>query len=144
IGTVMHEQGATDIVVGRDGRLSGPDMVAALAEGLRKAGRNVIDIGMVPTPVVYFGTYQLRTGSGVAVTGSHNPPDYNGFKIMVGGTTLSGEAITDLYNRIRQGRLHMAESRGTVSQRDVSEDYIARIAADVQADRPIKVVVDAG
>ena len=144
IGSLMAEQGAHDIVIGRDGRLSGPDLVAGLTEGLRKAGRNVIDIGMVPTPVVYFATYHLHTGCGVAVTGSHNPPDYNGFKIMVGGTTLSGEAITDLYERISQDRLHMAESRGTVSQRDVSEDYIARIASDVQVDRPIKVVVDAG
>ncbi len=144
IGSLMQEQGANDIVVGRDGRLSGPDLVAGLTEGLRKAGRNVIDIGMVPTPVVYFATYHLHTGCGVAVTGSHNPPDYNGFKIMVGGKTLSGEAITDLYERIAQDRLHLAESRGTLAQRDVSDDYIARIASDVQVDRPIKVVVDAG
>jgi len=144
VGTVMHEQGASDIIVGRDGRLSGPDMVAGLVEGLRKAGRNVIDIGMVPTPVVYFGTYELRTGCGIAVTGSHNPPDYNGFKIMVGGTTLSGDAITDLYTHISEGRLHVAETRGTLSQRDISDDYLARIASDVQLDRRIKVVVDAG
>ena len=144
VGTVMHEQGAAEIVVGRDGRLSGPDMVSGLVEGLRKAGRNVIDIGMVPTPVVYFGTYELRTGCGIAVTGSHNPPDYNGFKIMVGGTTLSGDAITDLYQRISEGRLHTAEARGSLSQRDISDDYLARIASDVQLDRRIKVVVDAG
>jgi len=144
VGTLMHEQGATDILVGRDGRLSGPDMVAGLTEGLRKAGRNVIDIGMVPTPVLYFGTYELRTGCGIAVTGSHNPPDYNGFKIMVGGTTLSGDEITGLYERIRDGRLHTAEARGTLSQRDIADDYVARIATDVQLDRRIKVVVDAG
>jgi phosphomannomutase/phosphoglucomutase len=144
VGTVMHEQGAAEIVVGRDGRLSGPDMVAGLVEGLRKAGRNVIDIGMVPTPVVYFGTYELRTGCGIAVTGSHNPPDYNGFKIMVGGTTLSGDAITDLYTRISEGRLHVAENKGALSQRDISDDYLARIASDIQLDRRIKVVVDAG
>src|SRR5690606_30924863 len=144
VGTLMHEQGASDILVGRDGRLSGPDMVAGLTEGLRKAGRNVIDIGMVPTPVLYFGTYELRTGCGIAVTGSHNPPDYNGFKIMVGGTTLSGDEITGLYERIRDGRLHTAEARGTLSQRDIADDYVARIATDVQLDRRIKVVVDAG
>ena len=144
VGTVMQEQGLNDIIVGRDGRLSGPDLVAGLSEGLRKAGRNVIDIGMVPTPVVYFGTYELRTGCGIAVTGSHNPPDYNGFKIMVGGTTLSGDAITDLYQRISEGRLHTAEARGSLSQRDISDDYLARIASDVQLDRRIKVVVDAG
>ncbi len=144
VGSLMHEQGATDIVVGRDGRLSGPDLVAGLVAGLRKAGRNVIDIGMVPTPVVYFGTYHLHTGCGIAVTGSHNPPDYNGFKIMVGGTTLSGDAITALYERIAGNRLHAAEVLGNLVQRDIGNDYVNRIASDVQLDRPVKVVVDAG
>ena len=83
----MRVQDLADIVIGRDGRLSGPDMVAGLTAGLRKAGRNVIDIGMVPTPVVYFGAFHLRTGCCVSVTGSHNPPDYNGFKIVVSGET---------------------------------------------------------
>lgn len=143
IGSVMAEQGLTDIVVGRDGRLSGPELVGGLIEGLRRAGRNVIDVGMVPTPVVYFAAYHLRAGSGVAVTGSHNPPDYNGFKIVVGGETLSGEAITDLYARIAEGRLHQADP-GALSQQDVAEDYIQRIADDVQLERPLKVVADAG
>ncbi len=144
IGTVLEEQGLTDIVVGRDGRLSGPELSDGLIEGLRKAGRNVIDIGMAPTPVAYFAAYHLRTGSSVAVTGSHNPPDYNGFKIVVGGQTLSGNAITDLYARINEKRLHRAEAHGTLQQRDVAADYIQRIADDVQMDRPLKVVVDAG
>ncbi len=144
VGSLMQEQGATDIIIGRDGRLSGPDLVAGLVEGLRKAGRNVIDIGMVPTPVVYFGTYHLHTGCGIAVTGSHNPPDYNGFKIMVGGHTLSGDAITDLHDRIAQGRLFTADAPGSIVQRDIGEDYVARIASDVQIDQPLKVVVDAG
>lgn len=144
IGSVMHEQDLTDIVVGRDGRLSGPDLVGGLVEGLRKAGRNVIDIGMAPTPVAYFAAYHLRTGSSIAVTGSHNPPDYNGFKIVVGGQTLSGDAITDLYERIRDNRLHAGNARGDLQQRDVAADYIQRIADDVQLDRPLKVVVDAG
>ena len=144
IGSVMADQGLQDIVVGRDGRLSGPEMSEALVAGLRKAGRNVIDIGMVPTPVVYFGCYQLRTGCGVAITGSHNPPDYNGFKIVVGGQTLSGEAITDLYNRIAGGRLHEASTPGTLVERDIGEDYVQRIAGDIQLGTPLKVVVDAG
>jgi phosphomannomutase/phosphoglucomutase len=144
VGTLMFEKGLNDIVVGRDGRLSGPDLVAGLTEGLRKAGRNVLDIGMVPTPVVYFGGFQLRTGCGIAVTGSHNPPDYNGFKIVVGGETLSGDAITDLYARIAEDRLHTAATPGTVAQRDIGDDYVARITADVQIDRRLKVVVDAG
>ena len=143
IGTVMAEEGLVDIVVGRDGRLSGPELVEGLVEGLRKAGRNVIDIGMVPTPVVYFAAYHLRAGSGVAVTGSHNPPDYNGFKIVIGGQTLSGEAIVDLYARIRDGRLR-TDAAGTYTTQDVSGDYVRRIADDVQLERPLKVVADAG
>jgi phosphomannomutase/phosphoglucomutase len=143
IGSVMAEQGLTDIVVGRDGRLSGPELAGGLIEGLRKAGRNVIDVGMVPTPVVYFAAYHLRAGSGVAVTGSHNPPDYNGFKIVIGGETLSGDAISDLYDRIADGRLHQADP-GLLTQHDVSADYVQRVADDVQIERPLKVVVDAG
>ena len=144
IGSVMAEQGLDAIVVGRDGRLSGPELAQGLIEGLRKAGRNVIDIGMAPTPVVYFGCYHLRTGCGVAITGSHNPPDYNGFKIVVGGETLSGAAIKDLHARIAEDRLLEAEVRGTLDERDIGEDYVQRIAGDVQIGRRLKVVVDAG
>jgi phosphomannomutase/phosphoglucomutase len=104
----------------------------------------VIDIGLAPTPLVYFGSYFLRTGCCIAVTGSHNPPDYNGFKIVVGGDTLSGDAITDLYDRIAGGRLHNAAEPGSVSQRRIDDDYLERIASDVQLQRPLKVVVDAG
>jgi len=144
IGSLMVDKGLDDIVVGRDGRLSGPEMVEGLVQGLRKAGRNVIDIGLAATPVTYFAAYHLRTGSCVSVTGSHNPPDYNGFKIVIGGETLSGDAITALYARIAEDRLHEAPAPGTLQQRDVSEDYVARIASDVQLDRRLKVVVDAG
>ncbi len=144
IGSVMRDEDLPDIVVGRDGRLSGPDLAGGLIEGLRKAGRNVIDIGLAPTPVAYFGAYHLRAGSCVAVTGSHNPPDYNGFKIVVGGQTLSGDAITDLYERIRDNRLYVAGVPGDLQQRDIAADYIQRIADDVQLERPLKVVVDAG
>ncbi|MFN7184246.1 MAG: phosphomannomutase/phosphoglucomutase [Thermomonas haemolytica] len=144
IGSVMAEQGLEAIVVGRDGRLSGPDLAQGLIRGLRKAGRNVIDIGMVPTPVVYFGTYHLRTGCGVAITGSHNPPDYNGFKIVIGGETLAGEAIKDLHARIAEDRLLQAEVEGTLDERDIGEDYVQRIAGDIQIGQPLKVVVDAG
>jgi len=144
IGSVLQVQGLRDIVVGRDGRLSGPELSASLIEGLRRAGCDVTDIGLAPTPVVYFASYHLRAGSCVAVTGSHNPPDYNGFKIVVGGETLSGDAITELYQRIRDGQLHVAAEPGSLQQRDVNADYVQRIADDVQLDRPIKVVADAG
>ncbi|MCA1713822.1 MAG: phosphomannomutase/phosphoglucomutase [Gammaproteobacteria bacterium] len=144
VGSLMFEKGLHEIVVGRDGRLSGPDLTAGLTEGLRKAGCNVIDIGLAPTPLVYFGTYHLRTGCGIAVTGSHNPPDYNGFKIVVGGETLSGAAILDLHARIAEDRLHQAAMPGNLHQREIGEDYVTRIAADVQIDRRLHVVVDAG
>ena len=140
----MHAKGLDDIVVGRDGRLSGPEMLDGLVAGLRKAGRNVTDIGMAPTPVVYFAAYHLMAGSCVSVTGSHNPPDYNGFKIVLGGETLSGDTIVELYTLIAEGRLHEAEVPGTLQQRSVDDDYVERIASDVQLHRPLRVVVDAG
>jgi len=144
IGSLMFDQGLDEIVIGRDGRLSGPELSEALIAGLRKAGRNVIDLGMVPTPVVYFGCYHLRTGCGVAITGSHNPPDYNGFKIVVGGETLSGNAILDLHARIAEDRLLEAKVPGGLSERDIGEDYVHRIAGDIQVGQRLKVVVDAG
>ena len=144
IGSSMAEQGLDSIVVGRDGRLSGPDLAEGLIAGLRKAGRNVIDIGMAPTPVVYFGCYHLRTGCGVAITGSHNPPDYNGFKIVVGGETLAGAAIKDLHARIAEDRLLEAPAQGMLDTRDIGQDYVQRIAGDIQIGQRLKVVVDAG
>jgi phosphomannomutase/phosphoglucomutase len=143
IGTLMREQALTEIVVGRDGRLSGPELAGALADGLREAGVDVIDLGAVPTPVVYFATYHYNTGCGVAVTGSHNPPDYNGFKIVVGGQTLSEGAIQDLYRRIAENALERG-GEGHLRQLDVLPEYIERIVADVQAERRLKVVVDCG
>ena len=93
LGLLTLAAGKSAFVIGRDGRLSGPALSTALAEGLSTAGVDVIDIGQVTTPMLYFATYELGTGSGAAVTGSHNPPEYNGLKMMVGGDTLYGEAI---------------------------------------------------
>jgi len=143
IGTVMAERGLHEIVVGRDGRVSGPELAGALAEGLREADIDVIDLGAVPTPVVYFATYQFNTGCGVAVTGSHNPPDYNGFKIVIGGETLAEGAIQDLYRRIASGTLNK-DGHGGLRQVDVAPDYIEKIVSDVLAEQPLKVVVDCG
>ncbi|HET7845132.1 MAG TPA: phosphomannomutase/phosphoglucomutase, partial [Xanthomonadales bacterium] len=142
IGTVLREKGLTEIVVARDGRLSGPQLTQELIKGLRAAGADVIDIGAVPTPVLYFATFHLNAGSGVMVTGSHNPPDYNGFKIVVGGETLAEESIANLYERIVEGRL--ATGSGGIQVMDVTNDYIERISGDVQVERRLKVVVDAG
>jgi len=144
IGTVMHEQNLLGIVVGRDGRLSGPTLSEALIDGLRLAGRHVTDIGLAPTPLTYFGAHQLGTGCCISLTGSHNPPDYNGFKIVIGGHTLSGDAITGLYQRIADNRLHTAATPGTLTAHDISKDYIDRIASDIHLARPLKIVIDAG
>jgi phosphomannomutase/phosphoglucomutase len=142
VGSEIRERGLTECVVGRDGRLSGPRLAAALIEGLKSTGCDVIDIGAVPTPVLYFATYHLNAGSGVMVTGSHNPPEYNGFKIVVGGETLADAAIQDLYSRIANGRF--AEGRGSLRSHDVSAAYIDRISGDIQVERPLRLVVDAG
>ncbi|HEX5124253.1 MAG TPA: phosphomannomutase/phosphoglucomutase [Rhodanobacteraceae bacterium] len=142
IGSEARDRGLKEIVVGRDGRLSGPDMVAGLVEGLRATGMDVIDIGAVPTPVVYFGCYHLQTGSGISVTGSHNPPDYNGFKIVLGGETLSEDAIQALYTRIAEERF--VEGAGGLQMLDITQEYIQRITNDIQVERKLKVVVDCG
>jgi phosphomannomutase/phosphoglucomutase len=142
IGSEARDRGLSEIVVGRDGRLSGPDLVAALIAGLRSTGIDVIDIGPAPTPVTYFAGYHLRTGSGVSVTGSHNPPDYNGFKIVLGGETLSEDAIQNLYRRIEAERF--VEGMGGLQTLDVNDDYIRRITDDIQVERKLKIVVDCG
>ena len=100
LGSEAREKGIKTIVVGRDGRLSGPALVAALSAGITSTGVDVIDIGCVPTPVTYFAAHHLEVGSCVSVTGSHNPPDYNGFKMVLGGETLFAERIQDLRRRI--------------------------------------------
>ncbi|WP_373191220.1 phosphomannomutase/phosphoglucomutase [Halomonas sp.] len=143
IGSEARSRGESTVVVARDGRLSGPRLLAALTRGLVSSGCDVVDIGMVPTPVLYFATHVLEgTASGVMVTGSHNPPDYNGFKIVLGGETLSGDAITALYTRLTEGKLTAGE--GSVRQEDVRDTYLERILGDVTLARPIKAVVDCG
>jgi len=142
LGTVGRERGAPVFAVGRDGRLSGPELVAALTEGLTAAGADVIDIGMAPTPVIYFAAQHLGCGSCVAVTGSHNPPDYNGLKMVVAGGTLAGDEIQDLYRRICAGQL--AQGTGTRRSETVLDAYVERIAGDVRPARSFRIAVDCG
>lgn len=99
-GLAAVARGEKSVVIGRDGRLSGPELAASLAEGLQSAGVDVIDLGMVATPMVYFGTNVLETRSGIMVTGSHNPPDYNGFKMVMAGEAIYGDAILALHDSI--------------------------------------------
>lgn len=142
IGSLTVESEASPVMVARDGRHSGPALVEGLVDGLRSAGCDVVDIGAVPTGVLYFAAHELGSGSGVMVTGSHNPPDYNGFKIMVGGDTLHGDDISALYQRIKTGNFRVG--RGKLETRDVLRDYRARIRSDIQLERPLRVVVDCG
>jgi phosphomannomutase/phosphoglucomutase len=130
------------IVVARDGRLSGPSLLAALIQGLVDSGIEVINIGAVPTPVLYFATHFFKTGSGVMLTGSHNPPDYNGLKMMLGGAVFADVAIENLYARIEAQQF--VQGVGNVEQIDVQQDYIERIVGDVHLAKPLHVVVDAG
>ena len=135
-------KGVRRFIVGRDGRLSGPRLAQALTRGLNAGGMDVTDIGVCATPMVYFATYALGTGSGVMVTGSHNPPEYNGLKMMVAGDTLSGGAIQDLRKLIALGAI--ASGTGTIEELDVAPAYLQRIVGDVRLQRPMKIAVDCG
>jgi phosphomannomutase/phosphoglucomutase len=142
VGSETQVRGDRVVVVGRDGRLSGPDLAAALIDGLRASGCDVIDVGMVPTPALYFAAKTVASGSGVMVTGSHNPGDYNGFKIMIAGDTLAGDDIQALRTRIEKS--DFMSGSGALSQQNVAADYIDRISNDIVLARPLRVVVDAG
>ncbi len=142
LGSEAQARGQKKIVVGRDGRLSGPALAAALAEGICEAGVDVIDIGCVPTPVTYFAAHHLGVFSCVSVTGSHNPPAYNGLKMVLAGQTLYGDMIQGLRQRIIDN--HFTTGNGTVSQYDIIPAYLERITSDIRLTRPIKIVVDCG
>ncbi|MGB5259320.1 MAG: phosphomannomutase/phosphoglucomutase [Gammaproteobacteria bacterium] len=142
IGSEALQRGRNTVVVARDGRLSGPALSHALIEGIISTGCDVKDIGCVPTPVLYFATYYLDTQTGVVVTGSHNPPDYNGLKIVIDGETLSGESIQLLRERIEAQ--HFISGQGSVQTINVVPDYIERIRGDVSLARPLHVVIDCG
>jgi phosphomannomutase/phosphoglucomutase len=144
LATIAHGKGVKRFVVGRDGRLSGPRLVKALTRGLTAGGMDVIDIGVVATPMVYFGTFHFDTGSGVMVTGSHNPPEYNGLKMMVAGDTLAAESIQDLRRVVEAGRFVTPAKAGAQSSADISEAYLDRIASDVKLARPMTIAVDCG
>ena len=142
IGSEAIARQQTTICIGRDGRLSGAELTAALARGIQKSGINVIDLGMVATPMTYFAAYQLNTHSAVMVTGSHNPPDYNGLKMVLGGETLSGDAIQAL--RIRLEKQDLSTGHGTYSEHDIATEYLDRIVGDIKLKRGMKIIVDAG
>jgi len=143
LATEVLASGGHSMAVGRDGRLSGLRLMTALVKGVTEGGVDVVDVGMVTTPMVYFAAATLAgVTSCAAITGSHNPPNYNGIKMVVASHTLSGDAIQDLRHLIETKRF--SEGVGQVSQVDIADAYIHRISSDIQLKRPIKVVVDAG
>ena len=146
IGTEAIVNDQTAVIIGRDGRLSGPKLSKVLADGIRSTGVDVVDIGVAPTPVVYFAAYHLGIPSCVAITGSHNPPDYNGFKMVINGMTLSAERIQTIRQRIQDKSCILASSEnlGTYSSREIIPEYLDTIVADVKPARQIKLVIDCG
>ncbi len=142
LGTLARERGAPTFAVGRDGRLSGPELSNALMEGMAAAGADVIDVGMAPTPVVYFASHHLDCGSCVAVTGSHNPPDYNGLKAVIGGNTLYGDDIQRVRKLIEQEKF--SSGKGRRSEANVLDAYVERIVSDVKLARPMRIAIDCG
>ena len=144
LGSQARTQTVRDIAVGRDGRLSGPALRDALTEGIRSTGCGVVDIGMVATPMLYFATYHLGTSSGVSITGSHNPPQYNGMKLVLAGHALYGEGLQALRQRIESGDLVRSPAPGRLRSEQIDEAYIERIAGDVRLARPMTVAVDCG
>ena len=142
IGSEARARNLTTVAIGRDGRLSGKELSQALARGIQKNGINVVDVGMVATPMLYYAAYELCQYSGVMVTGSHNPPEYNGFKIVLGGTTLSADTIQAL--RIRIENNDLTHGSGGNSEHNIVKAYIERITSTVKLARPMKVIVDCG
>ncbi|MCK5001439.1 MAG: phosphomannomutase/phosphoglucomutase [Gammaproteobacteria bacterium] len=140
--TEARNQNQDTVVIGRDGRLSSPMLAQALSDGLRAGGCDVVDVGMVPTPVLYYATHKLKTGTGIMITGSHNPPQYNGIKMMLDGHTLYGDGIKTLYQLIVDNKLSTGE--GGYSEQDVLADYVGRIASDIKLAKPMRIAVDCG
>jgi len=142
IGSEAQARGKRAVCIGRDGRLSGPALAQALARGLQKSGVDVIDIGRVTTPILYFATHHLGTGSGVMVTGSHNPPDYNGLKMVLAGETLSGDDIQNLRRRLKTEDLK--RGAGSMRSQDVGNAYLERVTGDIKLKRKMRIAVDCG
>ena len=142
LGSMSIERGAPTISVGRDGRLSGPELSQALRDGIVSSGCNAIDLGLVPSPVSYFAGHALDTGSCISVTGSHNPPDYNGIKMVIAGEAIWGDTIQAVKTRAESG--DVLKGAGTHSAVDVKNAYVQRVVSDAKIARPMKIAVDCG
>lgn len=142
LGSFVLAEGEQKILVGRDGRLSGPRLLEALSQGIMATGCHVVNLGMLPTPLLYFATHHYHIPSGVMITGSHNPADYNGLKMMVGGITLYEDSIQGLYQRIL--KKNFKEGKGGIESSDVNAAYLEAVAKNIHLKKPLKIVVDAG
>jgi phosphomannomutase/phosphoglucomutase len=142
IGTLAGKEGQQALIVGCDGRNSSPSIKNVLVKALLDSGRDVIDIGMVPTPLLYYATNTLATKSGIMVTGSHNPAEYNGLKITINGSPLAGESLAQLRDQVTRGKF--STGAGRVLKKDIRKDYIEAIVSDMVIASPLKVVLDAG
>lgn len=141
-GTLAQAKQQSQVIVGRDGRHSGASLVRSLSEGLMASGCHVLDLGQVPTPVVYYATHVLNTGTGIMVTGSHNPPNYNGFKMMIAGDTLAEDQVQEIYQCIREQRFIFG--KGSLQSIAMIDNYIERIQKDISLARSLKIVIDCG
>jgi len=142
LASLVLEKGGNQVVIARDGRISGPVLLKALSDGILSTGCNVIDLGMVPTPLLYFATHTLEQHSGVMLTGSHNPSNYNGLKMVVQGSTIKAEEIQQLYQRIVNKAF--AEGQGVRHEVNITPAYIEHIKQTTQLERPLKIVIDGG
>lgn len=144
IGSLLAEKGLRGIVIGYDGRLSSEKLASGLTEGVLSTGVSVLNIGLAPTPLVYFAAHKCEFSSCISVTGSHNPPDYNGFKIVIDGHTLSGGEIENIFERIVDNNVIKAQTPGHLTSKNIVPEYIRFIADDIQLERSVKAVVDCG
>ncbi len=142
IGTFMRERDRRVLTLGHDNRLSSPELSAGLAQGLMASGCDLIDVGQVPTPLLYFSLFHLEPDGGVMITGSHNPPEFNGFKVALGRSTIHGETIQEIGRIIREGKFAVGAGRSRSA--DVIGPYRRMILQKIKLDRPLRVVVDAG
>ncbi|KAB7651079.1 phosphomannomutase/phosphoglucomutase, partial [Sutterella seckii] len=142
LGSLALDRGAGRFCVGRDGRLTGERLQNALVEGIASTGMDVLDVGAVPTPVLYYATKYFDCGTGVAVTGSHNPPEYNGLKMMVAGVTLFADQIQNVRERIEREVWLTAVSPGSIERVDAVTPYVEKVIDGVRLSRRLKVVVD--
>lgn len=144
VGTKVKSAGKKEVAVGRDCRLSSPELAAGLIEGLLNCGCRVVDLGVVPTPLVYFSVYFKKKEAAVMITGSHNPPEFNGFKIMIGEETLYGPEIREIHRIIKEKQFRLSGERGSLTSFDPIPEYIDYVAGQIRIHRPLKVVIDAG